>query len=98
MKVSDLKDRSRVDVIELEVVSKAEARQVTTKFGETLNVADCVVRDDTGEITLTLWNDEITRVSAGDRIKISNGWVTSFRNKLQLSAGKYGKLEILPKA
>jgi replication factor A1 len=95
MKVADLKDRSRVDVIELEVVSKAEPRQVTTKFGETLSVCDCVVRDDTGETTVTLWNDEIGRVQAGNRIRITNGWVSSFRNKLQLSAGKYGKLEVV---
>lgn len=95
MKVADLKDRSRVDAIELEVVAKSEPRDVTTKFGETLKVSDCQVRDDTGEVTLTLWNDEIARVKVGDRIRISNGWVSAFRNKLQLSAGKYGKLEVL---
>lgn len=95
MKVADLKDRARVDTIDLEVVTKSEPRDVTTKFGETLKVADCAVRDDTGEVTLTLWNDEIDRVKPGDRIRISNGWVSSFRNKLQLSAGKYGKLEVL---
>lgn len=95
MKVADLKDRARVDVIELEITSKSEPREVNTKFGEQLRVADCVGKDDTGEVTLTLWNDEIAQVNEGDRIRITNGWVSSFRNKLQLSAGKYGKLEIL---
>lgn len=95
MKVADLKDRSKVDLIELEIVTKSDPRTVTTKFGETLTVSDCAARDDTGEVTLTLWNEEIDRVKQGDRVRVSNGWVSSFRNKLQLSAGKYGKLEVL---
>lgn len=95
VKVAELKDRARVDTIELTVVTKSEPRQVTTKFGETLTVADCNVKDETGEVTMTLWNDEIERVKPGDRIRVTGGWVSSFRNKLQLSAGKYGKLEVL---
>ena len=33
----------------------------------------------------------------GDKIKIENGWVSSFQDKLQVTAGKFGKLTVLGK-
>jgi ssDNA-binding replication factor A large subunit len=44
---------------------------------------------------LTLWNDEIERVQVNSKIKIVNGWTSAYKGKLQVSAGKYGKLEVL---
>jgi len=34
-------------------------------------------------------------MSANDRIRISNGWVREWRGNMQMSAGQYGRLEIL---
>ena len=99
MKVAELADRMKVPDIELVVRSKSEPRTVTSRLGEALAVVDCVAADDDGgEITLTLWNDEVGKVEVGDRVRVTNGWVASYRNKLQLSAGKFGKLEVLGKA
>lgn len=95
MKVADLKDKSKVDDITLTIVSKGEIRQVNSKFGETLTVCECVAKDDTGETVVSLWNDEIAKVEAGDTVRITNGWASAFRNKLSISAGKFGKLEKL---
>jgi len=46
-------------------------------------------------VNLTLWNDDIDKVEVNSKIKITNGWVSSYKNKLQVSAGKYGKLEVI---
>jgi ssDNA-binding replication factor A large subunit len=51
--------------------------------------------DETGSITLTLWNDDVNKVKTGDKIKITKGWVGEYQGKFQLSAGKFGKMEIL---
>ncbi|PVX23040.1 MAG: hypothetical protein CW716_13080 [Candidatus Bathyarchaeum sp.] len=58
-------------------------------------VADATIEDETGKITLTLWNDQIAQVSVGDRIRIENGYIKSFRDVLQLNSGKYGTLTVL---
>ena len=85
----------RIDV-EADVVDKGNPRQVQSKYGsETFNVADAVVQDETGTIKLTLWNEQIDQINVGDKIKIENGYVTSFKSEIQLNIGKFGKFTIV---
>ena len=58
-------------------------------------VADATLKDETGKITLTLWNEQVSKVMVGDKIKIENGYAKSFRDVLQLSTGKHGKLTVI---
>ncbi len=96
MKISEVKADAKVDELELIVKEKGEARQVNTRFGGASRVCDASCEDDEGsKITLSLWNDEIEKVSVNDRIKITNGWARLFRGNLQVSAGRFGKLEVL---
>lgn len=85
----------RVDV-EAQVTEISEPREVRSRrTGETLTVADATVTDDSGSIKLTLWNEQIDRVNVNDKIKIENGYVTSFQNEIQLNVGRYGTLTVL---
>jgi len=97
MNIKDLRNgMKRVDV-EAQVTEKSNSRQVMSRFkDETYTVADAVVSDETGSIKLTLWNEQIAQVNVNDKIKIENGYVTSFKGEIQLNAGKYGKLTVLP--
>jgi replication factor A1 len=97
MMAKDLKDRSKVDEIVLTVVEKNEPREFQSKWsGASGRVCDAVGKDDEGEsVSLTLWNEDIDRVQIDAKIKITNGWVSSFKNQLQVSTGKFGKLDIL---
>ncbi len=95
MKISELKAGTGNVNVQGEIVKLEEARDVVTKFGKKLRVANAVLRDDSGEITLSLWGDDIEKVAEGAQIKIENGWVSEFKSNLQLSAGKYGKITIL---
>ncbi|MEM4589916.1 MAG: OB-fold nucleic acid binding domain-containing protein [Candidatus Micrarchaeia archaeon] len=83
--------------IEGEVVSIEPSREVRTKFGKLIRVANATIADDSGQIIVTLWDKDIDRVSIGDKIKIENGWVSDFKGNLQITAGKNGKLEIITK-
>jgi len=88
----------RVDV-EAQVTEKGNPREVMSRFkDETYTVADAVIADESGSIKLTLWNEQIDQVNVNDKIKIENGYVTSFKGEIQLNAGKYGKLTVLPGA
>ena len=96
MKVKELRPESKVDVIELTIREKGAARDFSSRTGSTGKVCDAKALDDEGsEVSVSLWNEEIDRVGANDRIRITNGWVREWRGNLQVSAGRYGKLEVL---
>ena len=85
----------KVDV-EASVIEKSDAREVRSRWtNETYRVADATIEDETGTITLTLWNEQVEQVNVGDRVKIENGYIKSFRDVLQLNSGKYGSLTVL---
>jgi replication factor A1 len=44
-------------------------------------------------VTITLWNDDIDRVNEGDSIKITKGWFQVYNGTMQISSGKFGKIE-----
>ncbi|MEK6933601.1 MAG: SOSS complex subunit B family protein [Nanoarchaeota archaeon] len=93
-KVSDLKaGQGKVD-IEVVVKSKAETRTFN-KYGKDLKVANAIVGDESGEISFSLWNDDIEKVKVGDKIKITNGYVSEFNGQKQLTSGKFGKMEVI---
>ena len=94
MKVNQLKPmQGKVD-IEVEVVEVGDIREFQ-KFGKSGRVATATVKDDSGEIKLTLWNEDIDKVKPGCIIKITNGYVSEFQGESQLTAGRFGKLEVI---
>ena len=97
MEIKDLQARQgQVDLI-ADVVSKSDARTFN-KFGKDGRVCNAKIRDDSGEVTLTLWNEQVDNVNVGDKVHIINGWVSEWQGEKQLSTGKFGQLEIVGKA
>jgi replication factor A1 len=93
--IKDLTDGMKRVSVEAQVVEKGDVREVKSKFkDETYRIVDAVVADETGSIKLTLWNEQIEQVNVGDKIKIENGYVTSFKGETQLNVGKFGKLTV----
>ncbi len=93
-KVETLNDGSGNVTVEGEILEKAHARQVRNRrrYGQTLSVADSGFGDETGRLVLTLWNNQIKTIQVGDRIRVENGYVGSYRGVKQLSVGKAGRL------
>ena len=77
-----------------EILSKDPPREFE-KFGKKGKVCNAVLKDKSGKITLTLWNEEVNNVNVGDKVKISNGYCGEYQGEKQLSAGKFGKLEVV---
>src|SRR3989344_1727441 len=96
MEIVDLKPKQGSVGVVAEVIDKGEVREFN-KFGKQGRVCNAKIKDETGEIALTLWNDDIDKVNVGDRIKIENGYVNEWQGELQLTTGRYGKLEVLEK-
>ena len=92
--ISDLRDGMRKIDVEAVVSEISETREVNLRTGETARVAEATISNQSGEIKLSLWNDDIEKVTRGSTVKISNGYTNSFRGEVKLNVGKYGKLEV----
>lgn len=94
MKIADLKSgQGKVDITV--TVKTIDEPRTFDKFGKQITVANATVVDSSGEIKLTLWNDEIKNIKEGSIIKVTNGYVNEFKGELQLTAGKFGKLKVM---
>ena len=96
MQIKDLQPRQGKVEITAIVAEKGEPRTVNSaNFSGT--VANAKLQDETGTIKFSLWNDQIGQVNVGDTIKISNGYVSEYQGEMQLSTGKFGKMEVVTK-
>ncbi len=93
--IKELQDGMKRVSVEAQVVEKGDVREVKSRFkDETYRIVDAVLADESGSVKLTLWNEQIDMVNVGDKIKIDNGYVTSFKGEVQLNVGKFGKLTV----
>ncbi len=89
--VSDLKPRMKNLTISFKVLSKGEAREVTSRHdGETHRVADIVIGDASGTVVMPLWDDSIESLEVGKTYKLENGYTGLFQRNLRLNIGRYG--------
>lgn len=95
MDIKDLRDGMRRVDAEGEISEMADPRTVNLKTGDQARVADCTLKDETGEIKLSLWDDQIDQVRLGSRVRITNGYTNSFRGEVRLNVGRYGRLEVV---
>ena len=91
MKISELKARQgNVDLVG-EITEKGDVREFN-KFGKAGRVCNAKLKDDSGEVKLTLQNEQIDEFNVGDKVHIVKGYVGEWQGELQLSTGKFGEL------
>ncbi len=86
-------NQGKIDVV-AKVIEKEEPRTFE-KFGKQGSVCNAKIKDDSGEIKLTLWNEDVEKVGLGDKIHIKNGWCSEYKGERQLSSGKFGEIEVI---
>ena len=86
---------TRLDTVEGTIDSIGEPRTVNLRTGGQAQVADAVLKDDSGQIKLTLWDAQIKMVKAGSKVTVENGYINNFKGENSLNVGKYGKLNII---
>ncbi len=94
MKIAELRPDSKKIMLEAKVTEKADVRDVNTRFGAA-KVCNCKIEDDSGEITLVLWDDQVDKLEEGDTVKLQNPYVREWNGQLQLNLGKFGKLLVV---
>ncbi len=94
MKITELQaGQGNVD-LDLEVVSIDEPREFE-KFGKQLRVANAIVKDDSDQIKMSFWNEDIDKIKPGIKLKLTKGYCSEFQGEKQITSGKFGSFEIL---
>ena len=94
MKVRDVKPGMENITLTVRVISVSKPRKVVTRYGEAL-VANAVVADETGEIILNLWTNQINLVKPGYIIRIENAFARQFKERIELNVGSKGRITVL---
>ncbi|MGC9123852.1 MAG: OB-fold nucleic acid binding domain-containing protein [Thermoplasmata archaeon] len=91
-KISELIDGVNVS-LKVKVEKVYDTEMVKSKKNKDYRIRKLNVSDDSGNIDLVLWNEEIDNYSwirEGDQILIRNCYVKLNKNNLQLILGKWG--------
>lgn len=92
MNISEIQLDNKDVSVEAKVVKVSEPRVVNTRFGQR-KVATATLEDKTGQIDLSLWEDQISKVEEGKKVKITGAFVREWQDKLQLSLSRTGTIE-----
>ncbi|MEN2974307.1 MAG: hypothetical protein ABDH32_01865 [Candidatus Caldarchaeales archaeon] len=94
VKVGDLTPRSRGVNLIAKIVSKTPERVVRSQYDQTEHrLSELLIADETGAISLILWDEKVDQVNEGDVVKIVNGFIKLFRGRMQLNLGRFGTIE-----
>ena len=93
-RIEDLKVGMKRINLKAKVLELPEPKMVYTRYGSTAFVSNALVKDETGSIRMSLWNQQIHSVSEGDEINIKNCRVTWFSGEKQLNLGRSGSLSV----
>lgn len=88
--IQDLRSGMNHVNLKAKVLEVTQPKQVFTRYGNYASLAKAVIEDNTGQIKLCLWNDQIDAVSAGATVQIENARTSTFKGERQLSLGKTG--------
>lgn len=79
--------------IKFKVISLGDLKSGTTKAGAAYQKQIAVIKDSSGVMNLTLWNEHIGLLEPGLYYSLENAWWSDFKGETQLSLGNYFELE-----
>ena len=93
VKISDLTPYKNRFNVSFKVISGSEERTVNNRNNpdESHRVKDLIVGDETAQIVLSAWDDEIDTLEVGKYFVLENGYVNVFRDSMRLARGKFGQ-------
>jgi hypothetical protein len=93
--VQDMRHGMKKVNLEAKVLETPKAATVQTRYGNSAQVTNAWIADETGKIQLCLWNEQVDFVNVGDTIQIKNASVSTFKGERQLRLGKKGTINVL---
>ena len=93
--IKDLNSETRRFNLDAEVIEKSPPRTIVSKWGTTLQLSTATIMDQTGTISMPLWNEQIDLISVGDLVHIENARLKKFQGELQIKVGKLARLHVI---
>jgi replication factor A1 len=90
--IEDLRVGMKNVSLKAKILEVAEPKRVFTRYGNSASFAKLLMGDETGTIKLCLWNGQISDVSAGEIVQITNAKAAMYRGERYLKLGKNGRL------
>ena len=75
-----------------EIAELPTPRAVSTRYGQK-RIVTVVFEDETGEVDLTLWEEEIDEIDEGSEVQIEGAYVREWADGVQLNIGRDGDIE-----
>ncbi|MBR9690572.1 hypothetical protein GOV08_02705, partial [Candidatus Woesearchaeota archaeon] len=94
MKINELEPKTG-DVNLTAIVKEIGEVREFEKGGAKGRFAKAIIKDESGECKMTLWNEQVDEVTVGAKIKIFKGWADEWKGEMEVSTGKFGELEVL---
>ncbi len=95
MKLNELRPGMENLELSVEILSIGEPREVETYTGLKHTLVEGEVKDETGSLGLTVWNEsisELENVKPGDSAILVNCFITSFKGVLSINVGRESKI------
>ena len=96
MNIDDLTVESEDVEMEATIKEIKTPRAVSSKYGQK-RITLATLEDDTGEIEVTLWEEQIDAVrnKEGSRVRISGAYTRDWVGELQLNIPREGRIEVI---
>jgi replication factor A1 len=92
LNICDLKPGMNSVNIKVTVSEISEPKQIIPGKGNEHEILEAKVEDETGAMTLVLWDEKVLSLKVGDVLRIGNGFVTFFKGEWRINVGKYGEI------
>lgn len=92
MKISELEPKSKV----VNLVGEIQSLEDASETPNGVKVQEGILVDSSGQVKLSLWQEEVGLFKQGDKVIINTGWCKEFEGELQVSTGKFGKMAKVP--
>jgi ssDNA-binding replication factor A large subunit len=95
MKLIDLRPGMENIHLKVSILRLKPQKEVTTYSGFTHRIVEGMVEDDTEKMGLTVWNEKIDciqEIKIGNKIELTNCFITSFKGVLSVNVGRESKI------
>jgi replication factor A1 len=75
-----------------EIAELPTPRAVSTRYGQK-RIVTVVFEDETGQVDLTLWEEEIDAIEEGAEVHIEGAYVREWADDIQLNISRDGTIE-----
>jgi replication factor A1 len=91
-KINQIKENDKGISVDGAIKDKTPVGSILGKDGQSEKQAFCKLFDETGEIWMTLWNDDAEKFQNNDAVHLKNAYVVHSSRGLNLTVGYFGKI------